>query len=209
VGFRISYSPVLLNEKQVHIPGYYGRRDNRPINTYFNRNKPMKYRIILILFIASIFSCRCPQIISSVKETSDTTKTHQSDTSTTFKSDTIYLPGAVLHDTINFSSLCDSLAKGLKVNKEVKVKGGTIKVVSDSLGHGSIECETDSLTHVIDSLTLHINTVDSVTVRNNKETTTVVEVVKETGFQKFCKWFFYGTLSVLVVLGIGIYLGKR
>lgn len=168
----------------------------------------MKYTLLFVLLI-SLFSCRCPEIISSVKETSDTLRSHQSDTSTTSSSDTIYLPGAVIHDTLNFSEFCDSLAKGLSVKKEVRVKGGTIKIKSDSLGHGSIECETDSLMHVIDSLVIHINTVDSVTVKNNKETTTIIPVLKETGMQKFYKWFTWITMSVLVVLGIGIWLGKR
>lgn len=168
----------------------------------------MKYTLLVILFI-SLFSCRCPEIISSIKETSDTLRSHQADTSTTSSSDTVYIPGAVIHDTLNFSEFCDSLAKGLNVKKEVRVKGGTIKIKSDSLGHGSIECETDSLMHVIDSLVIQINTVDSVTVKNNKETTTVIPVFKETGMQKFYKWFTWITMSVLVVLGIGIWLGKR
>lgn len=168
----------------------------------------MKYTLLFVLLI-SLFSCRCPEIISSVKETSDTTRSHQSDTTTAATSDTIFLPGAVIHDTLNFSEFCDSLAKGLSVKKEVRVKGGTIKIKSDSLGHGSIECETDSLMHVIDSLVVHISTVDSVTVKNNKEATTVIPVFKETGMQKFYKWFTWITMSVLVVLGIGIWLGKR
>ena len=98
-----------------------------------------------LLFIAliSLYSC-CPKISETIKETHDTV--------TVVKRDTIVTPPITFTDTINFSSFCDSIAKGLIINRVIHVTKGTITVKADSTGKGQIICETDSLKNVITSL---------------------------------------------------------
>ena len=99
--------------------------------------------LILLFFIATLVGC-CPKITETIKETHDTV--------TVVKTDTIVTPPITFTDTINFSSFCDSIAKGLIINRVVHVSKGTITVKADSTGKGQIICETDSLKNVITSL---------------------------------------------------------
>lgn len=99
--------------------------------------------LILLFFIATLYSC-CPKITETIKETHDTV--------TVVTRDTIVTPPITFTDTINFSSFCDSIAKGLIINRVIHVSKGTITVKADSTGKGQIICETDSLKQVIISL---------------------------------------------------------
>ena len=98
---------------------------------------------LLFIALVSLYSC-CPKITETIKETHDTV--------TVVTRDTIVTPPITFTDTINFSTFCDSIAKGLIINRVVHVSKGTITVKADSTGKGQIICETDSLRQVITSL---------------------------------------------------------
>ena len=98
---------------------------------------------LLFIALVSLYSC-CPKITETIKETHDTV--------TVVTRDTIVTPPITFTDTINFSTFCDSIAKGLIINRVVHVSKGTITVKADSTGKGQIICETDSLKQVITSL---------------------------------------------------------
>ena len=100
-------------------------------------------QLLLIITLISFYSC-CPKISETIKETHDTV--------TVVTRDTIVTPPITFTDTINFSSFCDSIAKGLIINRVIHVSKGTITVKADSTGKGQIICETDSLKQVITSL---------------------------------------------------------
>ena len=100
-------------------------------------------QLLLIITLISFYSC-CPKISETIKETHDTV--------TVVTRDTIVTPPITFTDTINFSTFCDSIAKGLLINRVVHVSKGTITVKADSTGKGQIICETDSLKQVITSL---------------------------------------------------------
>lgn len=159
--------------------------------------------------LSMMASCRCPQVLTSTHETHDTTVVYKTDTVFSFKSDTIFLPGEIIKDTFNFSSICDSIFKGIAVHKKSVVKHGTVKIDVDSSGHGTVECETDSLQHIIDSLSTTITTQIDSTIRHDKEVNNVTEVPVRDGWYKFYKYFTLSVMAIGLVLLVGIYLGKR
>ena len=132
----------------------------------------------LLLFIAliSLVGC-CPKITETIKETHDTV--------TVVKTDTIVTPPITFTDTINFSSFCDSIAKGLIINRVVHVSKGTITIKADSTGKGQIICETDSLKQVITSLQTTItNLIDR------------KQVVQQPIWKNLFFWLFVGLVIV-------------
>ena len=131
---------------------------------------------LLFIALVSLYSC-CPKITETIKETHDTV--------TVVTRDTIVTPPITFTDTINFSTFCDSIAKGLIINRVVHVSKGTITVKADSTGKGQIICETDSLKQVITSL--------QTTITNLIEKRDVIQepIWKNTFF-----WLFIGLVLV-------------
>lgn len=165
--------------------------------------------LIIITVITIMASCRCPETITSTHESHDTTVVYKTDTVFSFKSDTVFLPGEIIKDTFNFSTICDSLFKGIAVHKKSSVRHGTVKIDIDSSGHGTVECETDSLQHIIDSLSTTITTVIDSTIRHDKEVNSIAQVPVRDWWYKFYKYFTLAASAIGVVLLVGIYLGKR
>tara|TARA_R110000868_G_scaffold158025_2_gene385705 strand:+ start:368 stop:802 length:435 start_codon:yes stop_codon:yes gene_type:complete len=133
-------------------------------------------QILLFIALISLYSC-CPKISETIRETHDTV--------TVVKTDTIVTPPITFTDTINFSSFCDSIAKGLVVNRVVHVSKGTITIKADSTGKGQIICETDSLRQVITSL--------QTTISNLIEKTDIIE---EPLYKNVFFWLFVGLVIV-------------
>lgn len=163
-----------------------------------------KLAIILLVFT----SCRCPQVIQSgTVSTHDSTTTITRDTVFSHKTDTVASAPIVIHDTVNFSEICDSISKGLAVHSLKKVKGGTVAVITDSLGKGVIICQTDSLQKIIDSLSVTVT--NNITTNVKDSTIQTIAIFRESGKQKFYRIWTWCTWGAVVLIGIGIYLGKR
>ncbi len=141
--------------------------------------------LILLFFIATLYSC-CPKITETIKETHDTV--------TVVTRDTIVTPPITFTDTINFSTFCDSIAKGLIINRVIHVSKGTITVKSDSTGKGQIICETDSLRQVITSL--------QTTITNLIEKRDVIQ-------QPIYKNVFFLIVVGMIVLGLYFLFRRR
>jgi hypothetical protein len=133
-------------------------------------------QLILLFFIATLYSC-CPKVSETIRETHDTV--------TVVKVDTIVTPPITFTDTINFSSFCDSIAKGLIINRVIHVSKGTITVKADSTGKGQIICETDSLKQVITSLQ---TTISNLIVKT--------DVIEQPIYKNVFFWLFIGLVLV-------------
>ena len=131
---------------------------------------------LLFIALVSLYSC-CPKITETIKETHDTV--------TVVTRDTIVTPPITFTDTINFSTFCDSIAKGLIINRVVHVSKGTITVKADSTGKGQIICETDSLKQVITSLQ---TTITSLIEKR--------DVIQEPIWKNTFFWLFIGLVLV-------------
>jgi len=114
----------------------------------------------LIFLAALLYGC-CPKIGTEI--------TVRTDTVMILKDTTIYFPPVVVFDTINLTSFCDSLIKGLApkvIALNAKTKKQAISLISDEKGNTVIECKSDSLMQVIGVLQTEIRTLEErVTIR--------------------------------------------
>lgn len=152
--------------------------------------------LILLFFILSFSAC-CPKLTTTITSSSDTTNTFHSDTSTTLNIDTVHLPPIVIHDTVNMSNFCDSLAKGLRPQIHIKTNKGSVSIKADSVGHSEIECLTDSLIQLTKEQVTVITNLREEVVRNSIEKDTVKEpsIFKNTFF-----WLFILLIALVVYL---------
>lgn len=144
----------------------------------------MKYLLIFLL-LSSFFACKCPQIA--------TTTVEKHDTIVRIDTQKVIIPPITIRDTINFSSLCDSVLHGFAVHHSHKTTHGTVKIDVDTAGKATIACNTDSLEHEI--------IVRDSTIRHFKETSHAQYIPKESWWQTLYKWGFWLEL-VLIALYI-------
>ena len=145
--------------------------------------------ILLIAVLSAIISGCCPKLTSQVTTTADTVRTTKTDTVTIVLTDTVTLAPVLIHDTINMTSFCDSLRAGLSPVIRLHVRQGSVTIKSDSVGHSTIECLTDSLTAVIEHQQTTITNLNEELIRKtiNKETVVELPVWKNLFF-----WLFIG-----------------
>ncbi|MBL0144927.1 MAG: hypothetical protein IPP48_03370 [Chitinophagaceae bacterium] len=151
----------------------------------------MKF-LITILTILAFTSCKTvkpslPAVTQQVKD------------SIVFKTDTVYhtqtiqLPGDTLE--IAFAIPCPE-AKNIDLGKK---KGRTqLNIKSDAQGNFIIDCKTDSLTHVIDSLKTVINQKESYHNETKTITVTKVETVTEYKTPKWVWWLLAFNIGQLI-----------
>jgi hypothetical protein len=180
--------------------------------------KRLKVIIIFILAIAGlILLSRCvatkkqkENFLAKHCERKDSISYVRKD-SIVYKDSLIYIP-QIINTPIYLENpcklLCDSLGNLKKVNI-VTNKGG-LKSTVKTLGNGLIfECETDSLKARIKWLEHNLTIIE----KSHTENTVQVpcELKHRTGFDGFCRWYFFITFSlILIVLALrflGNYIG--
>ena len=153
-------------------------------------------KLALLFLILAFFAC-CPRLTSTVTTSSDTTTLNHSDTATVLIFDTTFIAPILVHDTVNMSSFCDSLKRGLSPVIHLKVNHGSIKIKSDSAGRSEIECLTDSLIQVTINQQTTISNLKEQVINNliNKET-----VIEQPIYNNVFFWIVVG------ILLLGFYL---
>lgn len=175
----------------------------------------MRYLIICFLFLAS---CRCPEIVTGTVESRDTTTTtsHSVDSSTTHSRDTTTTGPITFSGEINVDSICEELYRLRNEGRTeviidvppvptIKPNKSSIKVTIGSDGKATIDCKTDSLTQVNDSLILTINVKDSTIqqITHELETTNKVLIpVKDW-------WYYTYKYSAFILWGLILYFILR
>lgn len=151
----------------------------------------MKF-LIPILTLVLLASCKTPQfVLPTIKHVVKDSIVFKTDT--LYRKDTLKLPGDTLE--IGFAIPCPQ-AKNISLTK---VAGRTqLTVKSDSQGNFYINCKTDSLVHVIDSLFNVI--VQKESYHSDVQTVTVTKIETVTKFKvpKWCWWLFVFNLGQLI-----------
>jgi len=150
-------------------------------------------RYLLLLFaVLSIASCRCPELTVGVTERTDSTTTSSRtvDTTTTHIVDTTKMGPVTFSGTIDLDSVCEELRRirlagqdsatievtpVAKPNTPTKPKSSSIGVKIGSSGKAQIDCKTDSLIRVTDSLTILVIIKDSIITKVNHDKQTVIK----------------------------------
>lgn len=143
----------------------------------------MKQILFILPIFSALYSCKCPEITTSVVEKHDTIV--QIDTMK------VVLPPVFMHDTVNFSTLCDSVLRGFSIHHEHKSQHGTVKIDVDTTGKAVITCNTDSLEHEIAVLNRTIN--------NYKSESHTQYIPKESWWQTLYKWGFWIELLLIAL----------
>lgn len=161
------------------------------------------YKFIAVIFalsmIMALFSCS-PKIPPTTTHDHDSSTTLWIDTSISNTTDSHLIAPVIVYDTINFSTFCDSLLKGLMptiVTERVVIR-------TDRKGLALLQAKTDSLiqfTHFQQSIITKLQN----TVVSDSVTTTRVEYIDrpKTPFQKFKDWWFW--ISVAFVGGMAYF----
>ncbi len=176
----------------------------------------MRY-LILLFAVLSIASCKCPEIVVGTKESRDTTTTtvRSVDTSTVSVVDTSNIAPVVFSGELNLDSICQELYRMRKDSDTVAIVidatpisrprgGGSIGLTINSTGKAVVDCKTDSLYKVINSLTTTISIQDSTIqkISHSKETTYKVEVpVKDWWYKTYraLAWIFIGLIIIIII----------
>jgi hypothetical protein len=171
----------------------------------------MRYLIICILFLAS---CRCPEIVTGTVESRDTTTTnsHSVDTSITHNRDTTTTGPIIFSGEINVDSICEELYRLREAGRTeviidvppvptIKPKKSSIKITIGNDGKATIDCKTDSLTQVNDSLIITINVRDSTIQKITHDIATTKDV--QVPIRDW--WFYTYKYSAFILWGLILY----
>ena len=125
-----------------------------------------------------------------------------------YKDSLIYVP-KIINTPIYLENpcklLCDSLGNLKKVN--ITTNKGGLKSTVKTLGNGLIiECETDSLKARIKWLEHNL----TITEKSHTENTIKIpcELKHRTGFDSFCRWYFFITFSLILIILALRFLGN-
>lgn len=176
----------------------------------------MRY-LFIALCVLFISSCRCPEIIQGTTERTDSTSAHfhSQDTTTSHKIDTNTTAPIIFSGTVNIDSVCEELRRiriagqdsakvEVKQVNKTTTKKSSVSVNLSSSGIATIDCKTDSLTKITDSLMMVINIKDSVisTKSHYKETNNKELVPVKDWWYKTWRGIaiFYLVLTVIFIL---------
>lgn len=170
------------------------------------RNDNKMFRFIAVIFslsmIAALFSCS-PKIPPVTTHDHDSSTTLWIDTSTSVWIDTARLAPIIVYDTINFSTFCDSLMRGLMPS----ISTARVVIRTDKKGLALLQAKTDSLIQFTHFQQTVITKLQQTTV-SDSTTTTHTEYIDrpKTKFQSFKDWWFW--ISVAFIGGM-LYLKIR
>lgn len=144
-------------------------------------------------FIAALASCT-PKLAPTISHIHDSTTTVSADTNTTVTVDSSKIAPIVIYDTINFSTFCDSLLKGLMPT----ITTEKVVIRTDKKGLALLEAKTDSLIQFTKFQQTLINRLQNTVVHDSVVVTKPQYIDKpKTTFQSIKDLWFWISLAFI------------